>query len=219
MLYGGLGDDDMTGGGGDDTYHVNSAGDQVHELADGGIDKIITSIDYSLDGSEVETLLAAADAPGLILTGNGLGNKITGGGGGDTLSGGGDNDKIGGGGGDDLIAGGTGADLLTGGGGGDVFIYESLGDSTVASAGRDQIVDFLTGSDQIDLHLIDAVTGGGDTAFNFVGAGAFQNAGDLRAFASGANTMVAGDVDGDHVADFQILLKGSLGLSDTDFIL
>jgi hypothetical protein len=38
------------------------------------------------------------------------------------------------------------------------------------------------------LHLIDAVTGGGD-------------------------------VDGDHVADFHILLTGSVSLSATDFVL
>jgi hypothetical protein len=55
----------------------------------------------------------------------------------------------------------------------------------VGPAGRDQIVDFLIGSDKIDLEQIDAVQGGGDNAFNFIGTAAFQNAGDLRAVAAG----------------------------------
>ena len=86
-------------------------------------------------------------------------------------------------------------------------------------AGRDQIVDFLIGSDKIDLEQIDAVQGGGDNAFNFIGTAAFQNAGDLRAVAAGNNTLVSGDIDGNGVADFQIVVRGSMTLSATNFVL
>ena len=100
-----------------------------------------------------------------------------------------------------------------------MFIYGAVADSTTAPAGRDQIADFLIGSDRIDLEQIDAVQGGGDNAFNFVGAAAFQNAGDLRAVIAGNNTVVSGDIDGNGAADFQIVVRGVMTLSATDFVL
>jgi Ca2+-binding RTX toxin-like protein len=236
-LNGGLGDDVMTGGAGNDTFVINSAGDQVIELAGGGIDRIITNVDTSLAGTEIENLTAAAGADGLILTGNdadnrivgrdgadvidgGIGNDILSGGLGiDTLTGGLGNDKLFGGEDGDFLTGGEGADILTGGDGNDAFIYQSVQDSTTAPAGRDRIDDFLIGSDKIDLEQIDAVLGGGDNAFNYVGTAAFQNAGDLRAVATGNNTVVSGDIDGNGVADFQIVVRGPLTLSATDFVL
>jgi Ca2+-binding RTX toxin-like protein len=236
-LNGGTGDDVMTGGAGNDTFVVNSAGDQVIELAGGGIDRIITQLDYSLAGTEVENLNAAGGTDGLILTGNdaanrivgrdgadtidgGIGNDIlTGGLGIDTLNGGTGNDKLFGGDDGDFLTGGHGADILTGGEGADMFVYEAVTDSSTGPAGRDQIADFLIGSDRIDLEQIDAVLGGGDNAFNYVGAAAFQNAGDLRAVFAGNNTVVSGDIDGNGVADFQIVVRGQLTLSATDFVL
>jgi Ca2+-binding RTX toxin-like protein len=227
----------MTGGAGNDTFVVNSADDQVIELAGGGIDRIITHLDTSLVGTGVENLSAAGGTDGLILTGNDAANKIVGSGGADTIdggigndiltgglgidthTGGAGNDKLLGGEAGDFLTGGQGADILTGGNGNDMFIYESLSDSTVAPAGRDQIADFLIGSDRIDLEQIDAVLGDGDNAFNFVGAAAFQNAGDLRAVAAGNNTLVSGDIDGNGVADFQIVVRGTMTLSATDFVL
>jgi Ca2+-binding RTX toxin-like protein len=236
-LNGGPGDDIMTGGDGNDVYVVNSAGDQAIELANGGLDRIVTHLDYSLAGSEVENLTAAGDTDGLILTGSDAANRIVGGDGGDSIDGGigddtlkggiGDDtleggigaDRLFGGEDDDVLTGGEGADLLTGGDGNDTFVYQSIADSAVGPAGRDQIVDFLIGSDKIDLEQIDAVQGGGDNAFNFIGTAAFQNGGDLRAVAAGNNTLVSGDIDGNGVADFQIVVRGSMTLSATDFVL
>jgi hypothetical protein len=77
----------------------------------------------------------------------------------------------------------------------------------------------MASGDQIDLSQIDAVAGGTDNAFNFVGSSAFQNAGDLRVAVKGANTLVAGDVDGDGAADFAIVLAGVVALQAGDFIL
>jgi Ca2+-binding RTX toxin-like protein len=99
----------MAGGTGNDTYHVNHAGDVVTEGAGGGTDTILASVDHTLGAtSQIEFLQAAAGAPGLDLTGNGLANSITGGDG------------------DDVIAGGGRGDLLMGGLGADIFALLAL---------------------------------------------------------------------------------------------
>jgi hypothetical protein len=100
-----------------------------------------------------------------------------------------------------------------------MFTIAALADSTIAASGRDTITDFS--GDLIDLHLIDANANlAGAQAFNFIGANAFSGAaGELRAAPSGANTLVSGDVTGDQLADFSVLLAGPHTLGATDFIL
>ena len=151
--------------------------------------------------NSVERLFANADS-GLNLVGSALDNVIRGGGGNDTIIGTG------------------GRDVMTGGGGSDTFVFELLSDS-VTGGGRDRIKDFVAGSDKIDLAAIDANAGAAnDQAFSFIGSGAFSHtAGELRASAFGANTLVSGDVDGNGKADFHILLSGSVALQATDFLL
>jgi serralysin len=121
----------------------------------------------------------------------------------------------------DQITGGAGADRLAGGTGNDTFIYTSTGDSTVASSGRDLILDFLQGADKISLSQIDAnTTVSGNQAFSFIGRNAFSNtAGELHQTAAGANTLIEGDVNGDGAADFSIPLKGMYSLGSGDFSL
>ncbi len=205
VLNGWLGADAMAGGTGNDTYYVDNAGDTVTENAGEGTDTVYASVNYSLSaGTSIEFLRANAGASGLSLTGNELANTIVGGTGNDTLTGGG------------------GADVLTGGGGADTFLYASLLDSTVAASGRDTITDFSSAAgDKIDLHLLDAMSNiAGDQAFTFIGTNAFSGAaGELRYAASGSNTVISGDVNGDAKADFSILLSGSHSLSGSDFIL
>jgi hypothetical protein len=94
------------------------------------------------------------------------------------------------------IYGGTAADTLTRGAGNDIFYYDDVSQSTPAAA--DNILDFTSG-DKIDLHAIDAITGGADDAFSFVGNAAFSNhAGELRAVnTSGSNWLIQGDTNGD----------------------
>ena len=210
LLDGGTGSDRMIGGAGNDTYRVDDAHDVVAESTGGGTDTVLASVSYALRaGSEVEKLTADS-ATGLTLTGNEFDNRITGGDGNDTLKGGAGNDTL---------IGGAGRDILFGGDGNDVFVFNAVSDSGVTGATRDTIKDFTAG-DKIDLSAIDAVSGGGDNAFHFIEAHAFSHtAGELRSYASGANTIVAGDVNGDGKADFSILLTGAHTLAATDFLL
>jgi Ca2+-binding RTX toxin-like protein len=57
-LDGGPGFDIMSGGTGDDTYYIDSAGDQVIETAGSGTDTVISTIDLTL-GANVERLQLA----------------------------------------------------------------------------------------------------------------------------------------------------------------
>ena len=92
-----------------------------------------------------------------------------------------------------------------------MFTFSEIG-------GADRITDFKRDTDKLDLTPIDAIAGGADNAFSFIGAGAFAGvAGQLRAYSSGGNFFVAGDVNGDGVADFTI--QTNILLVNTDFAL
>ena len=71
--------------------------------------------------------------------------------------------------------------------------------------------------DDIDLSGIDAnAKAAGNQAFSFIGAKAFSGkAGELQS----KNGIVAGDVNGDKVADFHIEIANHHGLVAGDFIL
>jgi Ca2+-binding RTX toxin-like protein len=184
------------------------------------------------DGASAATLLGAAN---INATGNGAGNTLLGNRGANVLSGldGDDrllgalgNDKLLGGNGADTLIGGGGRDQLTGGGGRDLFDFNSISESGTTAGTRDLIRDFLHGSDRIDLSTIDAVSGGSDNAFHFIGRANFSHvAGQLHvvlfneAGTSLDHTVVEGDVNGDAHADFQIDLSGLIGFTSTDFVL
>jgi hypothetical protein len=111
--------------------------------------------------------------------------------------------------------------MLKGGGGADTFRYLAVTESN--SLGRDHILDFTPGSDRIDLSSIDANRSiGGDQAFTWIGSNAFgKTAGQLRAFQSGVNWIVEGDINGDGFADLIIALtlQGPTPLGPGDFLL
>jgi Ca2+-binding RTX toxin-like protein len=94
------------------TYFVDNAGDTVTELADGGIDSVYASIDYTI-GENVENL----ELIGAAL--NGTGNALD-----NWLVGNGKNNALSGGAGDDYLDGGTGADTMTGGTGDDTYVVD-----------------------------------------------------------------------------------------------
>ena len=116
-------------------------------------------------------------------------------------------------GGDDVINGLGGNDWLWGGAGADEFRFFD-------NPGNDTIVDFLSGTDTIYLTEIDANLGvAGNQAFAFIGAAAFTGAaGQLRSYTSGGSNFVAGDVNGDGIADFTIATGASQAVL-SDFFL
>jgi serralysin len=67
--------------------------------------------------------------------------------------------------------------------------------------------DFQSGTDKIDLSLIDADTNtAGDQAFTFVGTNAFSNkAGELRYDVVGSQIHIYGDTNGDGIPDLHIV--------------
>jgi Ca2+-binding RTX toxin-like protein len=126
------------------------------------------------------------------------------------LSGNGRGDKLSGHAGADHLFGGPGSDILRGGLDADVFVFTGLSESRVGKH-RDVIKDFSTAQgDKIDLTALEDATA---TAFHFIGANNFSAAGDMH-YAKG---ILGIDVDGDHVADFQIKVAGLH--SEADFIL
>jgi Ca2+-binding RTX toxin-like protein len=149
-------------------------------------------------------------------------DRLYGGAGSDKLSGNGGNDYLYGGIGNDKLTGGQGADDLWGGSGADTFIFKSIKETTVSSAGRDTIFDFsINQKDKLDLSAIDArTTKGGNQAFSFIGAKDFDGrAGELRYEKAKSDTYIYGDVNGDKVADFTIHLDDRVTLSKNYFIL
>ena len=84
-----------------------------------------------------------------------------------------------------------------------------------------RLEDLVRGEDLIDLSAIDAnANNDGNQAFNYIGNAKFSGAArELRAFKDGDDMRVAGDVDGDGTADFQIQVEGLSGLGADDFIL
>jgi subtilisin-like proprotein convertase family protein len=158
-----------------------------NSLIDGIVCQIDGSIENAIGGDGHDTLI-----------GNNAANVLFGMRGGDSLTGGR---------GADRLIGGASADILRGGKGDDIFVFLDVSDSL--TTGRDRIMDFK-GGDIIDLSQIDADIGAvGRQAFTQV-ATLTGAAGQLvLSYNGGSNTTtLAGDVNGDGVADFEVRLKG-----------
>jgi len=118
------------------------------------------------------------------------------------------------------ISGGLSDDSLQGGALGDTLRGNDLFEFGVPLADNDTLRDFDRRADRIDLSGLDAVAGGDDDAFVFLGTAAFAGvAGSLRYDKGPLRTVVSGDVNGDSVADFEIELTGRVTLTAGDFIL
>lgn len=208
MLIGGTGADSLEGGAGDDIYIVDQADDVVVELAGGGDDQVQASVNWTL-GAQVERLLLSGsgnlngtgNALANLIQGNAGANRLEGGAGDDTMGGGIGQDTLVGGAGKDRLSGGLGADRLEGGLNADRFIF-----ATRLDAQGDVVADFSAAEgDRIDLRRIDANTAlGGDQEFTWIGGSSFSAvAGQLR-YAGG---VLAGDLNGDGTADFQVTFE------------
>jgi serralysin len=207
-LNGGSASDLMDGGNGNDRYIVDNANDRIIEAADHGYDSIFSSVSRTL-GANIEAMyMTGVDATWAI--GNGLDNMINGNNANNAVAGGAGSDWLWGQGGDDRVVGGVGEDHVWGGDGADTFVFRQ-------AAGLDYLEDFQTGADHIELTLIDANTiDVGDQGFVFIGTAAFGSvAGELQYNGS----TLAGDVNGDAVADFEIVLTDHAALAESDMLL
>lgn len=155
---------------------------------------------------------------------------LTLGGGNDTGYGGNGNDKLIGEIGNDLLfgdagidsmRGGRGQDTLTGGDGADRFVFMSAADSTVDPLLQDTITDFRTTDlDRIALDVMDAEPGKpGNQAFHLITTQFEGHEGELRVEKSGRDMLVMGDINGDRIADFLILVQNCDTLIAADFVL
>lgn len=236
-LYGGGGGDALTGDAGNDSLYGEAGADQLNggdgdDYLTGGAGADALSggngTDIALYDATTATVTVnlgtgtgtAGDAAGDTYSGieNAMGSAY-----GDTITGSAGTNALWGMAGNDVLVGGAGADALKGGAGADRFVYTAISDSTAAAAGRDGINDFLHAEgDRIDLSAIDADgnAGNGNTAFTFLGGGAFTGAGhEVRVAASGGVQMVQVDVNGDKVADMQIGVISGTALVAGDFVL
>ena len=193
-------------------------------LGDIGID----TVSYATSSAGVQMSLASGDGLGgdaqgdninefENLIGSAFGDELGGDDGANILSGLAGADELDGGSGSDLLDGGAGGDVLTGGFGADTFDFNSVAHSRASAV--DSIGDFVEGLDKIDLATIDANRGAaGDQAFSFIGTNGFSGtAGELRFEVAGILTTVQGDVNGDSMADLQIVLFDPTALSAGDF--
>jgi VCBS repeat-containing protein len=165
ILIGGAGIDTMTGGLGNDTYGVDNIADIVNELANGGIDTVSTTSNYTL-GLNVENLVLAGTTS-INGTGNAQDNSLIGNAGSNVLNGADGNDRL---------EGFAGVDTLTGGVGADTFVFRT-------GYGRDVFTDFVAGSAGTD--VIELGLGTAFDTFAEVMAAAVQGTG-----VNAANTII-----------------------------
>jgi Ca2+-binding RTX toxin-like protein len=183
-----------------------------------GSDKI-----YGLAGDD---LIQGGDGDDLVwggigsdtLKGDDGNDSLWGGDGNDTLVGGNGDDILYGDAGNDILQAGAGSDIMTGGAGNDIFRFRP---EDVGGGAIDTITDFTRGQDKIDLSAIDAKAAtAANEVFSFIGTQSFHKvAGELRYEQVGGQTKIYGDVNGDGVADFTIVLSKAMPLSAGDFAL
>ena len=243
-FFGGAGADTLKGEGGNDTLRGNGGADRLEGgtgndkyftdgldtiieaafSAGGGIDTLYSSVSITLPANvEILRLEGSAAING---TGTGAPESIIGNSGINTLTGGGGADTLNGKSGNDIIIGGAGRDTLIGEAGNDRFKFNATADSQVGSSNRDFINGFVRGEDKIDLSAIDANPfAANDQVFTFKGTAAFgtngaASAGQLRISFSSANFVILdADVQGDGIADMQIVVSGVSTLGTSDFVL
>ncbi|MFC5521441.1 NlpC/P60 family protein [Polaromonas jejuensis] len=184
-IDGGTGADQLSGGAGNDIYVVDNAADSVVELADEGIDTVLSSVSYNLSANvENLTLTGAAD---ISATGNELDNTLLGNAGANALDGA------------------TGADVMAGGAGDDTYVVDNAGDTVVEASdeGMDTVLASVSYSlstnvenltlmgvadiDAIGNDLANALTGN-------IGANTLDGA-------AGADAMAGGAGDDTYVVD------------------
>ncbi|MCW7539125.1 hypothetical protein OOT46_14875 [Aquabacterium sp. A7-Y] len=169
-----LGDDEMAGGVRDDTYCVNSLGDDVIESSGQGTDTVVSRLYLYTIANNVENLVLdntatqLVSAPGgykmvaaavngqgnqldNLMQGNDRDNSLGGGAGADKLYGGAGIDTLDGGLDNDYLDGGAGDDMLNDSGGDDTMVGGTGNDTYYLDSAGDHIVEYaaLGGQDQV----------------------------------------------------------------------
>ena len=215
---GGLGNDTSNGGDGTDTLSfVGASARVVLRISDTNV-ATATGAGTGSDTAnafEVFELSSLNDAA----TGNFANEVFYGGVGLDRLRGGAGNDTLFGGNNVDRLEGGTGQDVMTGGAAADRFEFVNLGHMNRLEAEADIVTDFVVNVDKIDLSMTDAIPGGLQDAFSWIGTAAFSGLGQLRTYNNGVDTFIAMNTNGGLAADYTIRLNGLITLAETDFIL
>jgi len=215
-----VGFDRLNGSSGDDRLDITAlASDGFTINGAGGNDRISFSYRPDFGSNGKVFILQGGDGDDTLSGGRGT-FVLDGGTGKDRVTGGGKDDTLFGGKGADVLTGSQGADILSGGSGQDQFLFKSIADSAMSKS--DTISDFSQAQgDLIDLSRMDAdTTLIGNQAFQLGGDVFTLSAGELIQFSDGSgHSLLQGDVDGDGLADFEILLDGAPVLTAGDFFL
>jgi Ca2+-binding RTX toxin-like protein len=204
-LDGGSGNDTLIGSDGDDVYTVDSTVDVISESTGGGLDRIESSVTW--------TLASAGNVENLTLTGtasvSGTGNSSA-----NTIVGNSVTNSLFGGSGNDALQGGAGNDTIIGGGDADHFVFTS------GNNGTDTITDFNQldgGAAEGDILAFQGLLVG---TFAYVGSSAFSGGSDnSEARVSGSQLLV--DTDGNGTTNITVNLSGlsnASQLSTNDFL-
>lgn len=184
ILNGGAGVDVMRGGLGDDVYGVDHINDVVIEDVDAGIDRVESSVNFTL-GANLENLTLIGTAT------NGTGNALN-----NIIIGNSSNNRI---------DGGAGADIMSGGAGNDTYVVDNLGDAVIETeaAGIDTVessVNFTLGENVENLTLTGTgnINGTGNGLSNTI----IGNSGNNRIDGgAGADNLNGGLGDDTYVVD------------------
>ena len=173
-LNGNGGIDIMTGFGGNDTYVVDNLNDKAFEVAGGGLDNVMSSINYVLQaGTHIEQMRTVDEfaTTAINLTGNEFANRLKGNAGANALNGG------------------ASVDIMEGLAGNDTYHVNHALDNLIeiAGQGNDNVITSVSYTLQagVSIELLRTVNPGATTAINLTGN---QLANKLQGNA-GANTL------------------------------
>ena len=209
-LNGGTGSDEMDGGSGNDTYFVDNSGDLLTESPDEGIDRVNSSVDFTLSDNIENLTLTGSNA--YAGSGNALDNVIRGTGTAHSLTGESGNDRLIGGDGDDVLFGGSGDDQLCGRGGDDVFVFTSLSEGGI---------DRVNGWNAGDTILIEGAGFGLKSEIDVINGTSIRGAPggdtDFLFYATSSGKLYFHDGETGAYTQFATLVNGPESLASSDF--
>ena len=182
------GSDTMSGGQGNDTYRVDMPTDVVTELANGGVDTIISLVDINGLADNVENgILDANGTNNTYIYGNSLNNRLVG------------NARA------NQLGGGPGRDTMEGGAGNDSYEVNDAGDLVVENAGQgtDSVgssVNYTLVTNVENLMLLGAARRGFGNDLNNLIIGsedASGTDGNVLSGAGGNDTLIGGALSND----------------------